>query len=235
MIPKKIHYCWFGRGEKPRLANKCIESWKKYCSDYEIIEWNEDNFDVNRHPYLKWCYDNKQWAFFSDFARLIIVNENGGVYFDTDVELIKNIDSLLDFEAFFCFENSEYVNTGEGFGSVVNHTSIKAMIDTYNALVKDTDGSYELIPCPKLNTEALIRLGLATDGKRQNICGAEILPSDFMNPYDAPTGRLIKTENTVSIHWYSKSWLKKSTIIRSQIMKPIHRIFGVDIFRRFRR
>ncbi len=87
MIPKKIHYCWFGRNELPALAKKCIASWKKYCPDYEIIEWNEDNFDLDYNGYTRYCYDNKKWAFLSDFVRLVVVAEQGGIYFDTDVEL----------------------------------------------------------------------------------------------------------------------------------------------------
>ena len=104
MIPKKIHYCWFGRGEKPKLAQKCIASWKKYCPDYEIIEWNENNFDVNMNGYTKWCYENKKYAFLSDYVRLLAVYKNGGLYFDTDVELIRNTDFLLNDQAFFGFE-----------------------------------------------------------------------------------------------------------------------------------
>ena len=109
MIPQKIHYCWFGRGEKPKLAQKCIASWKKYCPDYEIIEWNEDNFNLDYNGYTRYCYDNKKWAFLSDFARLVVVAEHGGIYFDTDVELLKRPDELLKFEAFYGFENNENI------------------------------------------------------------------------------------------------------------------------------
>ena len=98
MLPKIIHYCWFGRNEKPKLAQKCIESWKKQCPDYKIIEWNEDNFDIDQHPYLRWCYNHKKWAFLSDFARLLILEEHGGIYLDTDVEIIKSVDPLLKLE-----------------------------------------------------------------------------------------------------------------------------------------
>ena len=92
MIPKKIHYCWFGKGQKPKLAEKCIESWKKYCPDYEIIEWNEDNFNLDTNGYTRYCYSNKKWAYLSDFVRLCVVEEYGGIYFDTDVELLKKPD-----------------------------------------------------------------------------------------------------------------------------------------------
>ena len=117
MIPRKIHYCWFGRGKKPRLAQKCIASWKKYCPDYEIIEWNEDNFDVNRNAYTQMCYKEKKYAFLTDYLRLLIGEEHGGIYFDTDVEAVRSFDELLDNPAFFGFENDRFVNTGEGFGA----------------------------------------------------------------------------------------------------------------------
>lgn len=94
MIPKIIHYCWFGRNDKPKSVLKCIESWKRICPDYEIIEWNEDNFDVFQTPYLSFCYKEKKWPFLSDLVRLMIIYNYGGIYFDTDVELLKRPDEL---------------------------------------------------------------------------------------------------------------------------------------------
>lgn len=235
MIPKKIHYCWFGRGEKPKLAQKCIASWKKYCPDYEIIEWNEDNFNLDYNPYTRFCYANKNWAFLSDFARLVVVAEYGGIYFDTDVELVKKPDELLQYEAFYGFENNQNIATGLGFGAHANHPTILAMLQQYLQLQPLADGTYPEIVCPALNTKALLPFGLTLNGLRQNIAGAEILPADYLNPYDDPTGRLNKTANTISIHWYSKSWLSKGTILRSKLTQPLHRIFGVDAFKRFRK
>ena len=230
MIPKKIHYCWFGRGEKPQLAKRCIASWKKYCPDYEIIEWNEDNFDIAQYPYAQYCLENKRWAFLSDFVRLVVVCEQGGLYFDTDVELIKSPDDLLQYDAFYGFENDEYVNTGEGFGARAGHPTLKALMQVYLDLHRQADGAYALAACPALNTRALLPFGLVLNGKRQKVAGAEILPADYLNPYDDPTGTLNKTDNTVSIHWYSKSWMSKGTILRSKLTKPLHRIFGKDCF-----
>lgn len=235
MIPKKIHYCWFGHNELPALAQKCIASWKKYCPDYEIVQWNEDNFNLNYNGYTRYCYDNKQWAFLSDFVRLVVVAEQGGIYFDTDVELLKNPDELLQYGAFYGFENDQNVATGLGFGAEAGHPTILAMKDEYTKVEPDENGSYPMIVCPKLNTMALVPFGLKLDGTRQNIAGAEILPAEYLNPYDDPTGRLNKTANTISVHWYSKSWLSKGTILRTKIMKPLHRIFGVDAFKRFRK
>ena len=230
MIPKKIHYCWFGRGEKPKQAQKCIASWKKLCPDYEIIEWNEDNFDVEAYPYAKFCLENRKYPFLSDFVRLVAVSEQGGIYFDTDVELVRRPDELLQYEAFYGFENDSNVNTGQGFGAVPHHCTVEEMKKQYLKLKPEEDGGYPLIICPKLNTDALLNFGLKLNGQRQNVAGAEILPVEYMNPYDDPTGRLTKTENTISIHWYSKSWMSKGTILRSFLTKPFHRVFGVDCF-----
>ena len=230
MIPKKIHYCWFGRGEKPKLAQKCIASWKKYCPDYEIIEWNEDNFDVYAHPYTKYCYENKKWAYLSDYVRLKVVCENGGIYFDTDVEVIKPFDQLLTYEAFYGFENDSNVATGLGFGAVANHITIKSMLQQYDNLKSDEQGNFKLVGCPALNTAAIVPFDLKLNGQLQNVGGAQILPVDWLNPYDDPTGRLEKTENTYSIHWYSKSALSKKAIFRSNITRPFHRIFGKNCF-----
>ena len=222
MIPKIIHYCWFGGGEKPKLAQKCIESWKRFCPDY----------DINRNGYTKWCYEQKKYAFLSDYVRLVVGAEHGGLYFDTDVELLKSPDELLNYEAFFGFESDDNVNTGEGFGSVTGHEIVCAMRAEYERILQNDDGSYPLVACPALNTAPLTERGLVLDGSRQTIAGAEIFPVDWFNPYDDPTGRLNKTENTVSVHWYSKSWMSKGTILRSKLTKPLHRIFGTNAFRK---
>lgn len=235
MIPKIIHYCWFGRNEKPRLAKKCIASWKKNCPDYQIIEWNEDNFDIGQHPYLKWCYDHQKWAFLSDMARLLILQEHGGIYLDTDVEVIKSLDDLRQYDAFLGFEEKRYINTGEGFGCVQNHPVMDAMLRPYLALVPHEDGKYPLLTCPAVNTEALLPHGLILNGQRQRVFEAEILPIDYLNPYDDATGRLRKTKNTYSIHWYGKSWMNKKSIWRSRVTRPFHWMFGKDVFKCFRK
>lgn len=231
MIPKTVHYCWFGRGEKPKLARKCIASWKKFCPDYEIIEWNEDNFDVAMNGYTKMCYEEKKYAFLSDYARLVIVAEHGGLYFDTDVELVKSPDELLSKDAFFGFENEKYVATGLGFGSVSHGIAIEAMLTEYDTLL---DGKNGTIGCPKLNTKALVKLGLVQNGLEQKVQDAAIYPPVFFNPYDSATGELKRTSETVSIHWYAASWMSKHKKIRGMMTRPLHRIFGVDAFQRFR-
>ena len=115
MIPKKIHYFWFGGNEKPKSVKKCIDSWKKYCPDYEVIEWNESNFDIRCMPFVEQAYEAKKYAFVSDVARLMMIYEYGGIYMDTDVEVIKPLDNLLENKAYMGFENDENVASGLGF------------------------------------------------------------------------------------------------------------------------
>lgn len=232
MIPKIIHYCWFGGKEKPKLAKKCIASWKKYCPDYQIIEWNESNYDVNNSPYTRYCYENKKWAYLSDYVRLDVVYRQGGVYFDTDVELIADINWLLDHNAFVALEDPKTVASGLGFGAEKGSKYIKAMMEKY-AFSKVEDVSVSA--CPELNTKALLPFGLKQDNSLQMIDGLLVLPTDYMNPYDDPTGRLQITEHTISIHWYSKSALSRKSIIRSKITRPFHRLFGVDCFKWLKR
>ena len=229
MIPKTIHYCWFGRGEKPKLAQKCIASWKKFCPDYEFVEWNEDNFDVNRNGYTRMCYEQKKFAFLTDYVRLVVVAEHGGIYFDTDVELLRPLDQLLTHPSFFGFEDAEHVNTGVGFGAEPGNPAVQAMLAEYDELLQGDKG---IIGCPILNTNALQKLGLCLNGKKQDLGIAVVYPADYFNPYDDPTGKLNKTKNTFSIHWYSKSWMSKGTVLRSKLTKPLHRLFGKDFFRK---
>ncbi len=229
MIPKKIHYCWFGKNELPAKAVRCINSWKKYCPDYEIIEWNEDNYDVYQNPYTAYAYDNKKFAFLSDYARLQIILREGGLYFDVDVEIVRPLDELLDHKAFFGFETEEYVNTGLGFGAEANNTIVACMLREYDQLL---DGTHGTIGCPILNTTALLKYGLNLNGKKQTIDGAVVYPIQYFNPYDDSTGVLNKTSETFSIHWYAKSWMDKKTILRSKLTKPIHRLFGTGYFKR---
>lgn len=221
MIPKKIHYCWFGNGEKSKKAIKCIQSWKKYCPDYEIIEWNENNFDLEMNPYVKYVYENKKYAFLSDYARLCVIYKEGGIYFDVDVEVIRPLDELLSNKSFFGFETKEYVNTGMGFGAEAGNPIIEQMLQEYDKLL---DGQHGVIGCPILNTDALLKFGLIQDGTEQELGFGKIYPIEYFNPYDDPTGKLMKTEKTFSIHWYAKSWMDKKTIIRSKVLKPVHRL-----------
>ena len=216
MIPKVIHYCWFGHNPKPKLIKKCIKSWQKYCSDYEIIEWNEDNYDLAAAPlYVRQAYEQKKWAFVSDYARLQIIYEHGGIYLDTDVELVGNMDKILDAKGFFAFENGKYVATGLGFGGEKGSSLVKEMMDVYVSIpfVRD-DGSFDTSPCPGRNTDVLVRHGLKQDDSLQIIDGHMIYPHDWFCPCSWATGEICKTANTLGVHWFTSSWYdsaKKAT------------------------
>ena len=226
MIPHIIHYCWFGGNPLPRSAKKCIASWKRFFPNWEIREWNETNFDVHCHPYASKAYQEKRWAYLSDIARLIVVEEYGGIYFDTDVEVIRYPEDLLNScTAWFGFEYPEYVATGLGFAATPHHPAVVAMLHQYNNLTVITG-------CPQLNTEALVPFGLIKNGLRQTVCEAEILPREWLCPFDDLTGRMNKTSNTVSIHWYSKSPHGKWAFHKAKLTRLVHRCFGTNIRRK---
>lgn len=226
MIPKKIHYFWFGGNPKPDSVLKCINSWKRFCPDYEIIEWNESNFNIHRLPYIEQALKAKKYAFASDVARLIVVYEQGGIYFDTDVEVVKSLDGLLDNKAFLGFENEKYVASGLGFGSEAGVEFFKEHIEQYeNEEFIRPDGTYNMKGCPLFATELLVSKGLVQDGSEQYVDGVHIYPKEYFNPYDVATGRLNKTPDTYSIHWYDQSWAKTSPVKR-KLSQFAHRLFG---------
>ena len=160
-IPKVIHYCWFGKGEMPKLALKCIKSWKKYCPDYEIICWNEDNFDITQNRYMQEAYEAKKWAFVSDFARLKVIYDHGGIYMDTDVEILKPIDDLLETKGYMGFDEKGLMSTGLGFGAEKGNKIVGEFLKSYEDIpFVLPDGTYDLTPCPDRNTATLTRLGM---------------------------------------------------------------------------
>ena len=227
MIPKIIHYRWFGRGEKPELAKKCIASWKKFCPDFEIREWNEDNCDYLAMPFMAEAYAAKKYAFVSDVMRLVVLEQYGGVYFDTDVEVVRDISPLLNDEGFIGFENNRFVNSGQVMAAVPHQPVVQAMIEEYKKMhFTNADGSLNAVGCPHLNTDVMERFGLARNGQEQLVAGIHVYPVDWFNPLDSVTGKLTKTENTYSIHWYSMSWLPKRTQIRAKLGRIVRRIMG---------
>ena len=225
MIPKIIHYCWFGRGEKPELAKKCIASWRKSCPDFEICEWNEDNCDYLSIPFMAEAYAAKKYAFVSDVMRLIVLEQYGGVYFDTDVEVVRDISPLLDDEGFIGFENDQFVNSGQVMAAKAHHPVIQAMIEEYKKLrFTNADGTTTPVGCPRLNTDVMERFGLIRNGREQVVAGIHVYPADYFNPMDSTTGKLTKTENTYSIHWYSMSWLPKRVRLKAKLGRILRRV-----------
>lgn len=224
MIPKKIHYCWFGKGEKGEDVKKCIASWKKFCPDYEIIEWNEENFDIDMMPFTKQAYAAKKYAFVSDVARLYALYLHGGIYFDTDVEVIRCFDALLSSKAFLGFENEAYVANGLCFGSEKNNDFVKENLDAYrNIGFLKSDGRFNMVGSPHITTGLLVKRGLIQNGKQQQIDGIMIYPPDYFNPYDCIVDRLNIGDNTYSIHRFSNSWGKKRSRTMKALIKYYHR------------
>ena len=232
MIPKIIHYCWFGNNPKPTSVEKCIKSWKKYCHDYEIIEWNEDNFDINCNAYVKEAYDAKKWSFVTDYARLWILYNYGGIYFDTDVEVIRSIDELLEYPAFFGYEDREYIATGLGFGAAKENQIVKCMLQDYENLhFLKSNGEYDLLPCPQRNTRAIAEylVDVADTSIVNKIDGAVLFPKEYFCPLDWETRTMKKTEKTFTIHWFDASWMEenKRLLHDYNVMKNrFMRVFG---------
>ena len=206
-IPKVIHYCWFGRNPLPERYAKWMESWKKFCPDYEIVEWNEDNYDIHAHRYMAEAYEAGKWGFVPDYARLDIIYRYGGIYLDTDVELVRNLDDLLQESAFAGFQD-HCVNFGLGFGAVPHHEGIRILRDAYDGVCFcRSDGSLNLLPSPAYQTDCLIEHGLSANGERQNVLGIELYPCGWFSPMLHYSHRLVLNENTHSIHHFDGSWV----------------------------
>lgn len=212
MIPKTIHYAWFGNNPLPPLAIKCMESWKKYCPDYEIKGWNESNYDYTLHPYPYEAYKHKKYAFVTDYMRMDILYRYGGIFFDTDVEIIKNFDSLMTYEGFTGFECGEFeefpVNVGIGIGANKGNPIIKAMLDDYDGRqFIDEKGKLNMTPCPLYQTRVLKSFGLIPENTCQNLGDMIVFPTEYFCPKNYYTAKTKITPNTYSIHHYSATWM----------------------------
>lgn len=235
-IPKVIHYCWFGGNPLSDSAVKCIESWKKYCPEYEIKEWNENNFNIHACKYIEEAYENEKWAFVSDYARMYILYHYGGIYFDTDVEVIRNFDDLLAEGSFMGmekdFETNGYcaVATGLGIGSIKKHFIYKEILEYYeNISFYKEDGSLNLVTVVDHVTNILKKHGLKDIPGIQNIEGINIYPKEYFCPKDVDTHVLKITNNTVSIHHYDSSWgewYDRAVVKRGE---KLIKIFGVNL------
>ncbi len=224
-IPKVIHYCWFGKGKMPPLAEKCIKSWKKYCPDYQIICHNEENFDVTENRYAREAYEAGKWAFVSDYVRLKVLFEEGGIYMDTDVELIKPLDPLISDGGYLGRDDNGLLATGLGFACEKGNALIGHFLSDYDDIpFLLEDGKYDITPCPDRNTQTMVKLGLKPDD--QIFMGLRLLPEDYLCPMKYYTGKKIITKNTYSIHHFCASWTSK-TAKRTLFIK---RIIGVRMY-----
>lgn len=256
MIPKIIHYCWFGHNPLPESAKKCIASWRKFFPDYEIWQWSEkeletssnlddnDNvnglydklmgFDVNIIQYTHEACEAKKYAFVSDYARFWILYKYGGLYFDTDVEVIKPMDDIIERGPFMGIEligadGMPQVNPGLGLGVESQNPFYKKVLDYYNGQrFLNEDGSLNQTTVVTRVTGVLNEAGMMATSAIQQVGNIWIYPSDFFNPLDDLTGKLIKTPNTRSIHWYKNSWSDSSSF-RRWLSRISHRLFGLRL------
>ena len=226
MIPKIIHYCWFGRNPLPELAQKCIASWKKYLPDYEIKEWNEDNFDVNIIPYTAEAYEQKKYAFVSDYARFWILYKYGGIYFDTDVEVIRPIDDIIARGNFMGCEtdatggNTASVAPGLGLGVNPGLNLIKKMLDYYEGKhFKFIPGGIGQLTIVHIATEVLVKAGMTRQSGIQEVENVWIYPSEYFCPINLVTGRIHVQKNTRTIHHYAGTWQDKHFSFKGLLKK----------------
>lgn len=204
-IPKKIHFFWFGGNPIPELESKCIDSWKKYCPDYEIIKWDENNYDIGKNKYMQQAYEKKKWGFVPDYARLDVIYQHGGIYLDTDVEVVRGFDELLGLSGFAGFESKRYVALGLGFGAAQGNEMIKKLRDDYESReFLLSDEQLNLTPSPVFQTEVLLAQGLKLNNRFQQVGDMTILPAECFSPDNNMIPHI--TENTFSIHHFSGSW-----------------------------
>jgi len=209
MIPKIIHYCWFGGNPLPELAQKCVASWKKYCPDYTFMLWNESNFDINTVQFTAQVAKIKKWGFIVDYIRAWAVFNHGGIYLDTDVELCKPLDDLLNANICFAgFEDMEYINPGSIFAGEKGCAIAGEVMKYYSHYDIFENGSREnLVPSPRIFTNILLKYGLAMNNSYQELGIFTAYPSDYFSPKSFVTDSLNITENTYSIHHFDGSWL----------------------------
>ena len=229
MIPKVIHYIWFGNNPHTPIQNRCIESWSHYAPDYKIIRWDETNCDVNETVYTSQAYAEKKWAFVSDYFRFKILFLFGGFYIDTDVELHQSIEFLCDHKAFFAFEKQDFVNAGF-MGSTPGHPIIKCILSSYkDDVFIFRNGNYNLLTIPLRTTKALRRIGLALNGSKQHLKSeVMIFPVNYLTLN-------MEDGHSVAEHHYEASWSdkKRAKSYKSYLIREYTKTGTVSIVRRW--
>lgn len=229
MIPKIVHYIWVGHTEKPDLVKKCIDSWRRFLPDYEIIEWNEDNYNVNKNNYLKKAYQEKKWAFVSDYMRFDILMNYGGIYVDTDVEFLKPLpDQFLSANCFTGMECGGRIAPGLIFAAEANNWLVKKLVETYDNCQLDIDFT-ETVNCRAMRI--LENYGYCKEDVFQNVNGVLIYPSSYFCGYDQDIREFDIRKNTISVHHYAGTWKKQK--IKRLIQQMIKKVLGIEGYRRF--
>lgn len=217
LIPKIIHYMWLGGKPIPEKLQYCLESWKKHCPGYEIIRWDETNYDVNKHPYMKQAYQNGMYGFVPDYARLDILYQHGGIYMDTDVEVIRPLDDLLYQQAFCGVEKWQVVNFGGCSGAVRGHRAVEALLDARaNVFFEEAGGGLNKNTCGFYDTRVMLQYGYKINGTNQRILNMNVYAYDYFHPYDYISRRTDITDNTHTIHHFNGGWLDKKLKLENE-------------------
>ncbi|MEB3100769.1 glycosyltransferase family 32 protein [Ferviditalea candida] len=235
-IPKMIHYCWFGGKDKPEIVNRCIDSWRTHLADYEIKQWNEQNFDIGCNLYVKEAYEAKKFAFVSDYVRVYALYHFGGVYLDTDVEVFKSFDVLLHHDSFWGFEQENYIATST-IGAAKGNKLIKAFLDSYSekSFIKE-GGGYDVITNVAVVTALLEKMGLKANGQYQEIEGiGAFYPQTYFSPYDYINCRTLMMDNTYAMHHFYKSWLPPGARVKGRLKQMLAGIIGGNNIARIRK
>lgn len=207
-IPRKLHYFWLGKNGMPEHLQKYVNEWKNKCEDFEIICWNEDNYDVSKNRYMKEAYDSKAWGFVPDYARLDIIYEHGGIYLDTDVEILKSLDVLLQDDAFFCAGSNDQINLGSGFGAVKAHPLIKKLRDYYeDKSFYHPNGEINKLPCYNYQHPVLKEFGFKVENTYQKLNDVVLYPAEVLSPTGIGGLGDFFSEKTLSIHHTELSWI----------------------------
>ena len=217
VIPKVINYCWFSGNPIPDCLQKCIDSWAEACPDYEIIRWDESNYNIKRNDYTNEAYQMKKWGFVPDIARLEILFENGGFYFDTDVRILKSLDPLRYQPAFCGRERQGHVNFGGGSGCVKHNEVVKKILEfRKNVRFINEDGSLNTEASGFYETWPLMQMGLKVEDACQSLNGINVYSSAYFSPYNFVNGEDITNNNTFSIHYFNGSWIEGGDTLRKQ-------------------
>lgn len=221
-IPRIIHYCWFGRGEQPKLLKKCKASWAKHLANYKLMEWNESNFDIASNRYVKQAYEAKKYAFVSDYARLYALYHFGGIYLDTDVEVVQSLDCFLQHDAFTGFEDHTYLQSGT-MGAKQGHPFIKRLLEQYDdRTFINVDGTMDLTTNTMMISKHCLEQGLKADGRYQTLRdGVVVYPRTYFSPYDYIDGNFHESEETYTIHHFAHSWLPLHTRLKGRVKRRL--------------
>lgn len=226
-IPRIVHYCWFGRGTKSSKIVRCMRSWKRVLPDYQFVEWNEDNFPVEAFEYAKQAYALRKFAFVSDVARLHALYEVGGIYLDTDVEVIRPLDRFLSHEAFGGFEDGIHLQSGT-MGAAKGHPWIKELLEEYTGRsFLLSDGTADTTTNTARMTAKGVQQGLQLDGRYQMLDnGVVYYPRTYFSPYDYINGGNYITDESYTIHHFAQSWLPAHVRMRGSMKRLAGRYLG---------